>query len=129
MVATGAVTGAARKILRNGGWALALGRGLLRCDRCLTLALPVAIALALVAPTLFAVVGGAVTLGSPPAPPVTGGPLASRGAVTGLGPGGMEPALAALEQAASAAMRVGTGARESLTGRQAAGILQRAHGR
>ena len=127
MAATGAVAGAARKIFWNCGWALALGRGLLRGNLCA--ALPLAIALALVAPPLLAVVGGAVALGGPPVPPEAGGPLASRGAVTGLGPGGMKPALAALEETAAAAVRVGAGARESLTGRGAVGILQGAHGR
>jgi hypothetical protein len=77
--------------------------------------LALAIALALVTPALLAVVGGTVALGRPPAPPVTGGPLAGQGAVAGLGTGRVEPALTALEEAAAATMRVGAGARESLT--------------
>ena len=128
-VAAGAVARAVRKILRNCGWALALGRGRPRGNRCAALVLPLPIALALVAAALLAVVGGAVALGGPPAPPVAGGPLAGRGAVTGLGARRVEPAFTALEQAATAAVRVGAGARESLTGRRAVGILQQAHGR
>jgi hypothetical protein len=115
--------------MRNGGWALALGRGLPRGHRGAALALPLAIALALVPAALLAVVGRAVALAGPPAPPLAGSPLAGGGAVAGLGPGGTEPALAALEEAAAAAVRPGAGTRQSLTGRAAVGILQRAHGR
>ena len=126
-VAPGAVARAARRILRNCGWALALGRGLPHGDgRAL---LPLAVALALVAAALLAVIGGAVALSGPPAPPVAGGLLASWGAVAGLGPGRAEPALTAFEQAAATAVRVGAGAGESLTRQGAAGILHGAHGR
>src|SRR5262245_30144757 len=96
LVATGAVTRAARKIFRNCGWALALGRRDLGGHRDLTPALPLAIALALVAAALLAVVGGAVALCGPPTPQVACGPLAGRGAVAGLGPRRAEPALTAL---------------------------------
>jgi len=129
LVTTGAVAGASRKILRNYGWALALGRWHIRDGQCAALTPLLAIALTLGTPTLLAVVSGAVTLSGPPAPPATGRLPASRGTITGLGAGRTEPALASLEQATAAAVRMRAGAGESLTRRVFAGILQRAHGR
>jgi len=129
LVTAGSVARASRKILRNCGWALALGRWRVRDGQCAALTALLAIALTLDTPALLAVVSGAVTLSGPPAPPATGRPLASRGTITGLGAGRAEPALASLEEATTAAVRMGAGAGESLTQRGFAGILQRAHGR
>ena len=126
MVATGAVAGASRRIWCQGGWALALGRGR-RGGPDTAPALAIALALGLSA--LLAVVGAAVTPGGPPAPPVTRRLTAGVGAVTGLGPGGPEPAFAALEQAAAAAVGTAADRPASLTGTVAAGILRWAHGR
>ena len=83
----------------------------------------------LVAAALSAVGRGPVALRGMPPPPAAGGVPAGGATVPGLGPLGQEPALAALEEAAAAAVRPGAGTRQSLTGRAAVGILQRAHGR
>jgi len=91
--------------------------------------LSLAMALALVPSALLTVVAGAVTLSGPPASPATGSLLAVGGTVPGLGPAGDEPAFAALEKAATAAMRTLAGAQESLTRRTGLGIVQGAHGR
>jgi hypothetical protein len=89
---------------RVGRWLGAGPRGGLHGNRCVPL--PLAVALALVAAAPLAVIGGAVALGGPPAPPVAGGLLTSRGAVAGLGSGWAEPAFTALEQTAATAVRV-----------------------
>ena len=77
LVATGAVAGASRKILRNCGWALALGRRRVRDGQGAALTALLAIALTLETPALLTVIAGAVTLSGPPAPPAPGRPLAS----------------------------------------------------
>src|SRR5262249_62167135 len=87
---------------------------------------------ALVATAFFTVVGGAIALRGLPAPPAACGVPAAGAAIARLGPGGQEPALAALEQT-TAARRLGTaqGARPVgvLTGERRWATVQQAHGR
>jgi hypothetical protein len=121
-VAAGSVARAAGNFFGRGVWALAYGLGLWGDSLCLTLS--IAMALALVPSALLAVVAGAVTLGGLPASPLTGSLLAVRGTVARLGPGGSEPAFAALEQAAATAtMRTPAATQESLTRRTGLGIV------
>ena len=97
MVATGAVAGAAQKILRLVGCALALARG--DRDSCTNLPLSptLSVASALLLALLLTVVAGAVALGGTPAPPASGSLLALPATVAGLGMARAEPAVAALE--------------------------------
>jgi hypothetical protein len=116
-------------IFRNRGWALALGRR--RVGRCrqLTLALTRTVTLTLLAATFLAVPAGAVALACPPTPPLARGLLATPAAITGLRPRGLEPAFAALQQAAPATVGTVSAERPSLTRPRKVGKLLGAHGR
>jgi len=129
LVAAGAVTGTTRKIFGNFACALALGRGRaadLQGGPLLTL--PITPTLRL--PTLLAVRTGAITLGSPPAPPVPRRLLTGRTAIACLGTSGTKPAFTALQQTAAAAERLPADRpEESLTPTAVAGKVKGAHGR
>jgi hypothetical protein len=104
------------------------GRGGIGLREGGALAGPAAIAPGLVAATLSAVAGGAVTSSGEPSAPAARGGLAGGATVAGLGAARQEPAFAPLEQAAAAAgmpaSRVGW-----LTRDQGVGRLGTAHGR
>jgi hypothetical protein len=159
VVAAWPIAGQAAGLFRNSIWALALagwrerggrvGRGWwLSCDHgwlgvdlgrwrrwlgaSRALLPAAAIASRLVAPALFPVGGGPVTLSGTPAPPSLRSVLASRTTEPSLGPMGQEPAFTPFEQATAAAREPAARAGEEtgwLTLGGDAGKLRMAHGR
>jgi hypothetical protein len=82
----------------------------------------------LLSASFLALNGGPVALTGIPVPPAPRGSLASRAAVTSLGPRGQKPAFTTFKQTAMAA-RVPTAKAVGLTQHQRAGKLDKAHGR
>ena len=104
-------------------WALALGG--IHGGGSLTLP----VALALQTASLLTLLAGTIAAGGLLASPSTGGGPAGVGAVTGLGPGGPEPAFTALEQTATTTEGLATGQWKRLTNGVRRGKLRRAQGR
>lgn len=129
LIAAGAVARATRRIFRNWGCALALGRWRAAdCQGRLRLPLPITPTLPL--PTLFAVGAGAITAGSAPTAPVPGRLLTGRTAIARLRPRRPKPTLTALQQTAAAAERLRAGVtQEALTRTVVVGKVKGAHGR
>ena len=111
----------------QGGWldGRCLGR---RLGKSGSLPRTLATASGLLSASFLALNGGPVALTGMPVPPALRGFLASRAAVTSLGPRRQEPAFTTFKQTAMAA-RVPTAKAVGLTRHQRAGKLDKAHGR
>ena|ERR1700730_2782333 len=129
LVAARTVARALAGICRGRGWALALGWRRVGRGRQLALPLTHAVTLTLRAAPFLAVLAGAVALAGPPTPPAAGRLLTGHAAIATLRARGPEPAFAALEQAAPAAVGTVSAERASLTRPRKVEKLLRAHGR